>query len=139
MKKGFTIIELLISLAIISIVATSALSNFSDISKVEMKKEMKISAENIKTFIDKLFEKENQEDLEDLTTNGFKKVDENGNLYVDYLDKTFRFSTIKNSEIKIETDYCNETDLGYSFDIKNDNLNLHISYDSCTNTQPSFE
>ena len=139
MKKGFTIVELLFVLVILSILSSFAMSNFSDISKVEMKKEMKISAQNMKNFIDKLFEKENQEDLEDLTTNGFKKVDENGNLYVDYLDKTFRFSTIKNSYIKIDTDYCDNENLGYSFDIKNDNLNLHISYDSCTDTQPSFE
>ena len=140
MRKGFTLVEMLIAMAILSILTSIAVSNFSSLSNTNFKNEMLQSAYTSKAFLDKLFKKSDKADLEYLDTEGFKNVDENGNLFVDFADTTLRFTTLKNSKILIQSIYCDyeEIDLRYKFIFKNDNLNLKVSYNACTDSQPSF-
>ena len=143
-RKAFTLIELLFVLSIIAVLAGFALQSVSSLTDFSLKGKLETAMLSSKNLVDQMIKYVPEERfLDEFDSDGWKPFDENGNYYIRVNGKDYRFSNeLKGSSIRLESGCCSyvagKCILGYYISIKNSGLRKRMSYNSCTQNQPSY-
>jgi prepilin-type N-terminal cleavage/methylation domain-containing protein len=126
-KKGFTLVELLFVMAIISILAGFAIANLKDSTKVATENSMKNDIKNAIAQQQTYFSANQAYD----EVSGYFEDSTNGVLEG---DSGTKFTISKGNGIYSSSETCADGSLGFYVRISNSNnsIDKEISYDSCT-------